>query len=197
MSSGSDESSVGEKKVQRLFLALWPDDELRKHIKRNSKSLLRHGGGRPVALENIHITLVFLGNVDQQQQACIEQVADSVQCPIFELRLDKAGHWPRPRVLWLGCEETPGALKKLVADLYQGIRRCGLELDSRPYQAHLTLMRKVNKPPADLTVEPVAWPLDRFVLVKSTTHAEGVKYEVIREWPLMGNGASQGADTLG
>lgn len=185
MPSDRNESPAGEKKVQRLFLALWPNEELRKHIKRNSKSLLRHGGGRPVALHNIHITLVFLGNVDQQQQACVEQVADGVQCPVFDLRLDKAGHWARPRVLWLGCEETPESLKQLVANLYQGIRHCGIQLDSRPYQAHLTLMRKVNRPPTDLTIEPVDWSLDRFVLVKSTTHPEGVKYEVIREWLLL------------
>jgi 2'-5' RNA ligase len=191
MSSGIDKSPAGETKVQRLFLALWPDDVLRQRIKRNSKSLLRHGGGRPVTLGNIHITLIFLGNVDGQQQSCIEQVANSIQCPTFELKLDKAGHWSRPKVLWLGCEETPEALKQLVADLYRGIRCCGIELDSRPYQAHLTLMRKVIKPPADLTVEPVTWPLDRFVLVKSTTHPEGVKYEVIREWPLIGNQVQQ------
>ena len=187
MSSDKNNPPASEQKVQRLFLALWPDDELRKHIKRSGKSLLRHGGGRPVALENIHITLVFLGNVDEHQQACVEQVADGVQCPIFSLKLDKAGHWPRPRVLWLGCKETPEPLKQLVSDLYQGINHCGIQLDSRPYQAHLTLMRKVSKPPADLTIEPIDWSLDRFVLVKSTTHPEGVKYSVIKEWPLRVN----------
>lgn len=182
----SDNTETGNEKstVQRLFLALWPDEELRQQIKRHSKVLLSHGGGRPVALENIHITLAFLGNVDASQQACVEQVADRIQCPAFRLTLDQAGHWSRPRVLWIGASEIPDTLLKLVADLYKGIRNCGLELDSRPYRAHLTLMRKVNRAPAELNVQPVDWQVNRFVLVRSTTLPEGVKYEVAKEWGL-------------
>lgn len=179
------EDGTEDNKVERLFLALWPGDELRKQIKRNSKSLLHHGGGRPVALENIHITLAFLGNLNADQRKCVELVADGIQCPVFSLILDHAGHWSRPRVLWIGASETPDALSQLVADLYKGIHRCGIELDSRPYRAHLTLMRKVNKAPADLNFQSLEWRVGSFVLVKSTTYPEGVEYEVVRKWPLL------------
>ena len=186
MLSSITKPDAGEKQIQRLFFALWPDEELRQQIKHHSKVLLRHGGGRPVALGNIHITLAFLGNVDASQQACVEKVADRIQCPEFRLTLDQAGHWSRPRVLWIGAGEIPDTLLTLVADLCKGIRNCGLELDSRPYRAHLTLMRKVNRAPTELNIQPVDWQLNRFVLVKSTTLPEGVKYEVVKEWPLLG-----------
>ena len=123
--------------------------------------------------------------MDAAQRACVEQVAEGIQCPSFTLTLDQAGHWSRPRVLWIGCHEIPQALSRLVVELNKGIRNCGLDLDSRPYQAHLTLMRKVNRPPADLSIQPLEWPVSRFVLVKSTTLSEGVKYDVVGEWPLL------------
>lgn len=184
MSLSNDHSEKNRPEIQRLFFALWPDDNLRKQIKKHSKTILRHGGGKAVALENVHVTLAFLGNVGADQQACVEQVADKIQCDAFELFLDRAGHFPRPRVLWVGCSETPDSLRQLVTDLSAGIRRCGLELDSRPYQAHLTLMRKVKKAPADMGFLSISWQVDRFVLVRSQTRPEGVRYEVIREWCL-------------
>lgn len=190
LSSNSDDNR--KPKTQRLFLALWPDDELRQQIKRHSKALLRHAGGRPVALENIHITLAFLGSMDANQQACVELVANGISCSAFELKLDHAGHWPRPRVLWIGAREVPDALNHLVTKLYKGIRDCGVQLDSRPYRAHMTIMRKVNRPPADMDIQPLDWRVNKFVLVKSTTLPEGVKYEVIREWPLRTTGESPG-----
>lgn len=170
--------------VQRLFFALWPTDALRQQLKRRCKHLLQHGGGRPVAVENLHITLAFLGSVTAEQRACVEQAADAIQLPRFSLRLDRAGHWSRPRVLWLGASEQPETAVALANGLNAGARDCGLQTDNRPFQAHLTLMRKVAKPPADLSVEPLVWEVDSFTLVQSYTYPEGVQYTPLRSWPL-------------
>jgi len=179
-------------KTQRLFFALWPDDDQRRLIRRHCKSLLRHGGGRPVATENLHVTLAFLGPVTADQRACVERAADAIRLPPFELNLDHAAHWPRPRVLWVGPSEQPPALLALAAALHQAATACGLKLDARPYQAHLTLMRKVARAPADLAIRPFRWPVRGFVLVESKTLAEGVRYTPLKSWPLVEDSRPQG-----
>lgn len=176
--------SVTAPKTERLFFALWPSDEVRQAIKHNCKSLLRHTGGRPVAVENWHITLAFLGSVDAAQRQCVEQVAEAIHLPGFELALDHDGYFPRPRVLWLGARETPEVLKELANTLVKGCGDCGLSLDKRPFKAHLTLKRKVNQAPPSNEIKPIAWPVESFALVRSKTLPEGVQYEVVRTWPL-------------
>jgi 2'-5' RNA ligase len=170
--------------TERLFFALWPEEDFPRRLHRQCKSLLRHTGGRPVATENLHITLAFLGNVDEQQHQCIEVMAGAVRCPPFELLLDQVGYWPRPRVLWLGASDTPEPLVALAGVLHAGATECGLSLDARPFQAHLTLKRKLDREPGVHDFRPLSWRVDSFVLVRSMTYQEGVQYEVLREWPL-------------
>lgn len=186
MSSPSPEQSSNPRpgEVERLFFALWPDDEVRQAIRRHAKDLLRHSGGRPVVLENLHITLAFLGSVDAAQRQCVERVAEAIALPAFALQLDQVGYWSRPRVLWLGAHETPDIPVALAKQLAQGCRDCGLSLDRRPFKAHLTLKRKVHQAPPAMEVRPVSWPVESFVLVRSRTLPEGVQYQVVREWRL-------------
>ena len=171
-------------KTERLFFALWPSDAVRQALRRHCKALLRHSGGRPVAPENWHITLAFLGTVEVTQRACAEQVAAGIHLPPFALRLDHVGHWARPQVLWIGASDTPDTLRSLADRLAQGSRDCGLALDKRPFVNHLTLKRKVDRPPAKLDIKPVDWAVTDFVLVRSRTLPEGVQYTVVNRWPL-------------
>jgi len=169
---------------ERLFFALWPDDDLRQQLARHSKPLTQATHGRAVPMENFHITLAFLGNVDARQRECIEGMAEDVACPNFELTLDRVGHWSRSRVLWLAPENSPEPLIQLVAELHRGISACGLSLGPRLYRPHLTLMRKAGMAPEGMSVAPIGWPVSSFVLLRSVPVPGGVRYEVLRQWPL-------------
>ena len=168
---------------QRLFFALWPDDALREALSPLSK-LKRECGGRAHPASNLHITLNFLGMVDTETRACLEQAAGEIVLPPFELTLDRFGYWPRPRVMWLGCSETPEPLARLVAELNRGMERCGLEPERRPYHPHLTLLRKAMQAPAGPAPE-LPWPVTDFVLAESASTPNGVEYRVLRSWPLL------------
>jgi 2'-5' RNA ligase len=170
--------------VQRLFFALWPPESVRSQLERVCKPLWRIGGGRAVSVENLHITLVFLGAVTGEQRACVERAADAIHLPRFSLNLDRVGYWPRPRVLWLSPSEQPQPAVTLADALNAGTHMCGLSTDDRPFQTHLTFMRKVAKRPAELAVEPLVWEVDSFALVESQTFSEGVQYTPLRSWPL-------------
>src|SRR5690606_10650260 len=49
----------------RVFYALWPDEETRASLARATRHAVRRCGGRPIRRENLHITLAFLGSVDE------------------------------------------------------------------------------------------------------------------------------------
>lgn len=185
------DKDLSHNKPHRLFFALWPDDALRQQLVSRSRPLVETVRGRPLPDEKLHITLVFLGDTDARQRDCVESMATSVAeeaaCRPFELTLDRFGHWSRSRVLWFGCSETPEPLTTLVDRLSAGARECGLTLDTRPFRAHLTLMRKVSRAPKEWPAEPLPWPVNSFVLVRSVPVPQGVQYEVLREWPLRAN----------
>lgn len=188
------ETKPADQKIKRLFFALWPDDAVREQLnqcqqlKSFNQSLQHHDESRAVFPGNFHITLAFLGNVNADQRACVEQIANGIQCPPFELTIDSAGYWRKPRILWVGPSEMPKALVNLATALRDGAVECGVQMDMRPYNAHVTLMRKIARLPEGLAVYPFAWIASRFVLIESTTRPEGVRYEVAREWPLGSSG---------
>lgn len=169
---------------QRLFFALWPDEALCAALA-PLLTLQRECGGRAYPPANLHLTLHFLGSVVAQTRDCLEQAADAIVLPPFAMTLDRFGYWPRPRVVWLGCGETPPPLTALV-DAVNGVAEgCGLEPERRPYQPHLTLLRKARQMP--LAEAPtLRWPVDAFVLAESLSTPAGVEYRVLRRWRLRG-----------
>jgi 2'-5' RNA ligase len=175
--------SMTERPTQRLFFALWPAGAQREQLLRYFP-LLRGCGGRRVRPENLHITLAFLGSVDAATRTCLEQAANNIDIQPFTLYLQQLGFWRRPRVVWLGANEEPPELLTLVGELKKAMLKCGLEPDTRPFRAHLTLLRKAYRTPRVEQIPLLEWPVSHFVLVASQTRPEGAVYEIVRSWEL-------------
>ncbi len=174
-------------KRQRLFFAMWPDEALRRRLKQLlAEKPFQAVGGRSVPPENFHITLRYLGSLSESKRQCVERVADNIHADKFQLVLDQAGYWRGPGVAWLGASETPPILLNLVKELETSLEACGLEPESRPYQPHLTFLRKARPEALPSTITPILWQVERFVLVHSVTLPEGVHYEIVRSWNLSG-----------
>jgi len=182
-------SMAATESARRLFLALYPElgqrQQLLRAVETHCPGLLS-APSRPVPLENFHITLAFLGGVSSTVQACVEQVATTVTNPAFSITLDRLGYWSRKRMLWAMPDpgQVPEALSTLVAGLYQGLAACDVVLEQRPYRPHVTLARKLGHGPKDGRIAPVCWTFDRFVLMESVSTPAGVRYPVLRFWPL-------------
>jgi len=170
--------------TERLFFALWPNNTVRQAINELSQPITQDMKGKTVPLDNWHITLAFLGDIDEPTKQCMQQVAASIQGSRFNLSLDIVSYWPRPRVLWLGASETPLALQDLVTLMTTGLQDCGYRPETRPFQAHLTLMRKANPAKTYPTITPIAWAVEDFCLVRSTLERSSARYEVIGRWAL-------------
>ncbi|MGB2683203.1 MAG: RNA 2',3'-cyclic phosphodiesterase [Candidatus Competibacter sp.] len=165
---------------QRLFLALWPEDAQRRRM---AALAANAAGRRRVPDANLHLTLAFLGATDAERLAAYEAALADLAVPTLDLVLDRYGYWPRPRILWLGCSQTPPELYGLVADLSRRLRGCGFVPERRSFQAHITLARNFagpapNRPPDP----PVDWRIDRVVLVESQPGETGSRYRVLRGW---------------
>lgn len=166
---------------QRLFFALWPDDKTRKIIAKLVQRVIPHHQGKPIRTDNLHLTLAFLGNVNNAQRDCVEAVAESLSITPFSLCLDHLGVFSSAKVLWLGIKEQPDALTQLANNLANGARDCEIKLDEKAFKPHVSLIRKTNQL-HELEVEPIYWNINQFCLVQSIPHREGVEYRVVKSW---------------
>jgi len=181
-------SRAKDKETIRLFFALWPSDSVRARIQKNQTTAAELHNGRCLRRGNFHLTLVFLGTIPADYLTCLQTMASDVQSQRFNLKLDHVGLFAKPKCLWLGCHEKPESLMLLAELLAQGVKSCGLSIDERQYNPHLTIMRKVTEL-TEFTVEPIDWSVTEFCLVKSEPVSDGVEYSVVQAWPLLPNDA--------
>jgi len=170
-----------ESKQLRLFFALWPDEEVRQSLAMINHELARCHHGKPIRPENLHLTLAFLGNVPEKSLDCLILMANAIAFKSFDLKLDHLDIFPHARVIWAGPENEPAELLNLASDLHKGTLTCGIQLDPRPFKAHLTLMRKAKRL-SEQKITPVTWSVHDFCLVSSVSNSDGVEYKVFHRW---------------
>jgi 2'-5' RNA ligase len=91
--------------------------------------------------ELVHITLKFLGNVDESRVPSLSATLDSITCKPFEAKVGELGVFPKPsnpKVLWLGATGNFRTLHDEVENLLEPFK---FEKDDREFTAHATLAR--------------------------------------------------------
>jgi 2'-5' RNA ligase len=166
----------------RLFFALWPDDAVRARLAHWSRELHAVCGGRRTLAENLHVTLAFLGSVDDQHVAEIERAANEVAPSIVSLVLDRPGYWKHNRIAWAGTSIVPTGLEALVSGLRGALEKSQIRFDAKSFVSHVTLLRDAREPRAMPALEPIEWRLDGFALVQSVTSPRGGRYEIRKSW---------------
>lgn len=147
--------------------------------------------------EQWHLTLAFLGEVDERVRPDLEvRLARSAarHAPL-DLTLAGAGRFGN-RVLWLGVDGDTAGLRHLAVSVRAAARRARLSVEDRPYRPHLTLAR-ARGPAADL--RPVvqrmagfvgpAWTADAVHLIRSYLGAgagKTARHETVASWPFAG-----------
>jgi RNA 2',3'-cyclic 3'-phosphodiesterase len=168
--------------MARLFFALWPDAAARAALADVARNTASRYGGRAVPAANLHLTLVFLGEVDPAKIDALRRAVDGVACAGFPFVLDRIGGFRRAGVAWAGCRQSPPALFTLQSTLEARIRAAGFSPDDRAFAPHLTLARHVREPVEPEGMKAVEWRVNAFALVET---ACGVgAYRALAEWPL-------------
>ena len=141
----------------RLFIAIDLDDDARRDIAAEQKRLMRELAGasslRMVRPEQMHLTLAFLGEVDEVRGAAIgDAMRGDVKAGPFPIVYAGLGVFPphgAPRVLWLGVttgRDDAIAVQRQIADR---LTRVGIEPEQRAFHPHLTLARWRTSTPSD------------------------------------------------
>lgn len=183
----------------RLFLAVELPDAVRQGLDA-LQARLRDSwpGWRWVRPEGIHLTLRFLGEVDEATDAAARagwrQAAAG--CAAFRFRLEGLGRFPpggRPRVLWVGVGEegSSGRLAALATAVEGAARKAGFAAERRTFHPHLTLARakRGGRPQWGEGIEPgieEAVAVDRLVLFRSELRPDGARYTALDSFPLGG-----------
>ena len=176
--------------ARRLFFALWPDETQRRALEHASAKAVRHSGGRPVPMANLHVTLAFLGSVAAARIPDLHRIAREQAARLAHdapptLTFARLAHWKEAQILCaLAAEESPTA-RALALALQDATAAAGLNPDRKPFQAHVTLARKVLRPGEVPSLRPVVWRFDSFSLIDSRTEPSGSVYSVIDSYPLV------------
>jgi len=139
---------------------------------------------------NMHITLSFLGQVNEARLAAIEQALTTIRAPRMEVGLSGVGLFERPRVLFAIVKHTP-ALLALAEQVMTAMEACGFLREDRPYSPHVTLGRSRERIFTTLDLgrnDPAfhqRFEAGEFRLYQSLTLPGGAQYEVLRSFPLI------------
>ena len=178
----------------RAFVAVEISEQARCQLKDLLRQLqTRAGRVRWVRPEQMHLTLVFLGEVSRNfVESARQRLADAVAgSPAFSAQLCGIGAFPGParaRVVWVGMREGEEELKRLQAEVVRQLVGVGFEPEKRPFSPHLTIGRL--KVPADVRAacetqfESERFEIDRLVLFQSILKPTGPEYIRLREWAL-------------
>lgn len=161
----------------------------------NSLELLRGGlpGARWVDRENYHLTLRFIGDVDDDVAREIGWILGQVRRNHFEIRLDGLGSFGgrKPRAIVATASHTP-ALMELQADHERLMQRVGLEPEGRKFTPHVTLARLRDTSSRDVAdylsgrgvFRAQTFPVSQFVLYSARASVGGGPYLVEAVYPL-------------
>ena len=138
-------------------------------------------GGKLTAVENIHLTLAFLGEAEPDRAIA---AARGVQGRRHDLPIDAARYVKRNEMVWVGPETVPALLASLAADLHRSLLEQGFTLEKRPFAAHVTLVRKARRPSSIPPLPRVEWPVDELLLVASKIGAGGSAYTPLERFAL-------------
>ncbi len=171
--------------MARLFVAI-PLSPLLKQQLQNIQPP-RTAGITPVAADNLHLTIQFIGSASTEQ---VLTALSNIRAPSFQLEFAQASKFQKG-VIWLGVKDSP-ELKALQIGVVKALIKAGLELQPKRFMPHVTLARYKRHVPTEmielLLKEKTANVPDEkvlaFGLYASETVDDVLTYKRLRAFPL-------------
>lgn len=143
----------------RAFIAVEIDSEIKKRLSEYINKLKMTGADvKWVVPENIHLTLIFLGYIEEDILPGLNRIIGDLASNLesFNIRIENIGAFPnlkRPRVVYVCVTDKGSNLLKLYENLNKGVGELGIKEESRKYVGHITLGRiKTQKNISKLTI---------------------------------------------
>jgi 2'-5' RNA ligase len=185
----------------RVFLAIDLPEEARVAVVARARRVARAADRaardiRWVRPEHLHLTLLFLGEVDPTRAAALgEAMLEPFDEPAFRLSLGDLGAFPArgaPHVLWLGLDEGARSVERLHQAATDRAGRLGLSGDAARFHPHLTIGRWKRARPSDREAvvssdsgpHGPAFQVDAVALFDSRLGPEGPTHTILARAPL-------------
>ena len=150
------------------------------------KSVSRRGNF--TARENLHLTLAFLGEVDDA--AAIVHALNGLRWTAFPIRIGGLGSFPSRNATTVFAVCDGGAPLSVLAEAVRtALRTAGIAFDGKPFSPHLTLVRESDLPAAAIALgafPPAVFLVDRFVLFESLRPDGRLVYRPLATFPADG-----------
>jgi 2'-5' RNA ligase len=179
--------------MPRLFIAV----DLPGTIKKNLETMFFGiPGARWVALDQLHLTVRFIGEVDGPLFLDIKNTLEEVSISPFDIQLKGVGHFPprgAPRVIWVGLEKNK-PLQLLRKKIDGALRKAGVKSEKRKFSPHITIARLKNSPlqkvanflSGNSLFSQESFQVKEFLLYSSTLTPKGAIHKVERVYSLNG-----------
>lgn len=174
---------------RRLFLGIPLSDLARKHVKNELQNL----PGKIVPSPNWHITLHFLGDVEEDQQSLLtEQLRKIHLGDSFEVTLSHLGAFPTLRyskIMWLGLSAGVENTTQVANLLAEELKYLKFKVDIRPFVPHITLSRfpqpkNLSKWLSHHEFKEVSMKVEEVILYESILGAGGSTYTPLEHFRL-------------
>src|SRR4030043_96643 len=131
----------------RTFIAIELPPEIRDSLSRLQEELkATQADVKWVEPQNIHLTLKFLGEVEEKKIAKITEIMEDTAGKInkFPARLTSLGAFPKidfPRVIWVGLDTADKEIRQIAKELEEKIAKIGIPKENRAFSSHITIGR--------------------------------------------------------
>ena len=199
----------------RIFIAVTLDGVARAQVAALVDELRRQPAlaAQPVRWvpeANLHLTLRFLGEVDERRAASVRKALMSAWTrSAFKASLGAAGLFPprgAPRVIWLDVGDGADGLRALRQELEGRLAAIGYARERKPFHPHLTIGRvrreardvgrSLQRAVAGINVPPIRWTIDHLVLMESRLSSEGAAYHELAAATLGSAGSARFAQRM-
>jgi 2'-5' RNA ligase len=171
----------------RAFISINISEEIRKEIKK-VQDFLPEFFGKKTGLENLHLTLKFLGEIKEKTVEEIKEKLREIKIEKFKTEIDEIGIFSPNfiRIVWLhmkDCDNLQKQIDNALKNLFEPEKR---------FMSHLTIARikgikdkkRFLQDLEKIKIEKIKFKVDKFYLMKSELTAEGPRYSVLEEYNL-------------
>lgn len=203
---GGAERFESRPQTARVFFALQPARSVQSALHALANKAAGGQSGRCVKAENIHLTLVFLGEVETEQIATLRAIAADVAAgmhkaasmneqplPPFSLTIQGTRFWKKNRIVMASVVQYPPVLFALADAIKTALMSAGFSCEARPFKPHITLIRKAGAHTPLTLEQPIQWDVDDWLLMQSRLSAESAHYTELGRWPLAAHASEPGA----
>jgi 2'-5' RNA ligase len=183
----------------RTFIAIELPQGIKDSLARTQNQLKAAGADvKWVEPANIHLTLKFLGEIDEKKlekiNSILEEAAQDKNS--FSARIFSLGAFPginSPRVIWVGIDQGDKEIREIAKALEDEIAKIGIPKEDRPFSSHITigrtrspknrekLVQELNQLANNFGRENLEFAVEKIVLFKSTLTPKGPIYEALKD----------------